>query len=74
MVSPPSSLASLGEIHSPKFSVKSTAEGLIVEWNAPDPRIDLESGGSSIVRIPDFTQTTQRQYAHGIRVKGGEGF
>ena len=58
MISPPSNLASPGEIHSPEFNVKSTAEGLIVEWNAPAPQIDVESGDSAVVHIPGFSQVS----------------
>ena len=41
MISPPSSLATPGEVSSPQFRVESTTGGLIVEWHAPSPQFEL---------------------------------
>jgi hypothetical protein len=57
MIAPQASHASPGELPDSNPRVTSSADGLIVEWNAPLIKVDVESNGRSKVKITGFAQT-----------------
>ena len=59
MIGPQASHASPGELPDSDPRVTSSADGLIVEWNAPLIQVEVEPNGRSKVNITGFAQTNQ---------------